>query len=156
MKLQLTLTSLSPHTTRTIAGTLGSFLNQGDVIALSGDLGAGKTTFTGGLASALSIKEHVISPTFNIMREYHSGRLPLFHIDAYRLEDGNADIGLEEFIDDGGISVIEWPQYIAEFIPESALFVNIFILDGDTRRIEFNSDNIRFIDLFKLLEETFK
>lgn len=156
MKLQLTLTSLSPHTTRAIAGTLGSFLDQGDVIALSGDLGAGKTTLTGGLASALGIKEHVISPTFNIMREYHSGRLPLFHIDAYRLEDGNADIGLEEFIDDGGVSVIEWPQYIFEFIPESALFINIFILNGDARRIEFNSDNKRFIDLFALLKETFK
>jgi len=90
------------------------------------------------------------------MREYHSGRLPLFHIDAYRLEDGNADIGLEEFIDDGGVSVIEWPQYIFEFIPESALFINIFILNGDARRIEFNSDNKRFIDLFALLKETFK
>jgi tRNA threonylcarbamoyladenosine biosynthesis protein TsaE len=147
-----TFISISQSQTYELGALLAPFVSAGAVIALSGDLGAGKTTFTGGLAHGLEIKEHVISPTFNIMREYRKGRIPLFHIDAYRLEDGNADIGLEEFVDDGGVSVIEWPQYVKQLIPQHALHITISDIGPSSRRLEFETSDNRYFDYFELLE----
>jgi tRNA threonylcarbamoyladenosine biosynthesis protein TsaE len=128
---------------------LASYLTLGNVVTLSGDLGAGKTTFAEGLARGLNINEAIISPTFNIMRIYKSGKLPLFHIDAYRLSDGNEELGLEEFIDDEGISVIEWPEYINQLIPQHAINISINIEKGNTRILMFSTDNK---ELFPFLE----
>ena len=105
------------------------------VIALSGDLGAGKTTFTQGLASALNIDERVISPTFNILKCYLSGDIPLYHIDAYRLEGETADIGLLEFIDGDGVAVIEWPKFISDLLPENYLEIKFEHLSLNERKI---------------------
>ena len=95
---------------------LGAFIAKeflpGDVVLLKVDLGAGKTTLTGGVAKALDIKDDVISPTFNIMKCYFKGKLPLYHIDAYRLENQNIELGLDEYIEGDGVCFIEWPQYI--------------------------------------------
>ena len=97
---------------------LAPFLQAGDVLVLNGDLGAGKTTFTKGLATGLGINQMIKSPTFTIIREYQSGRLPLYHMDIYRLEDGGAeDLGLEEYFDGDGISVVEWAQFVADGLP---------------------------------------
>ncbi len=125
------------------------------VIALSGDLGAGKTTFAGGVAQGLGIHEKIISPTFNIMRCYFHAKLPLFHIDAYRLESGNKELGLEEFIEGNGVTLIEWPQYISEIIPIDALNISIINLGDDLRQIHVQTNNPRFADLFAQLKEAF-
>ncbi|MFA5235321.1 MAG: tRNA (adenosine(37)-N6)-threonylcarbamoyltransferase complex ATPase subunit type 1 TsaE [Bacilli bacterium] len=148
--------SKKPALTTAIGTRLAAFLVPGAVIALSGDLGAGKTTLTGGIAQGLGVKEHVISPTFNILKEYRSGIMPLFHIDAYRLEDGNADIGLEEFIDDGGVSVIEWPEYVASFIPGGALRISIYDDGPETRRLVMTTDNDAYHPYFDALEAFLK
>ena len=99
---------------------LGKTLESGDVLALVGELGTGKTTLTKAIAAGLDISETVTSPTFTIVKEYNSGRLPLFHFDVYRLENGGEliEIGGEEYFDAGGICVIEWADKIAEILPD--------------------------------------
>lgn len=92
---------------------LGSLLQPGDVLALEGDLGAGKTTFTKGLAKGLDIKRNVNSPTFTIIKEYH-GRLPLYHMDVYRVEDSFEDLGFDEYFDGNGVTVVEWAHLVKE------------------------------------------
>jgi tRNA threonylcarbamoyladenosine biosynthesis protein TsaE len=137
------INTTSAKQTTDLGAFLAPFLLPKSVIALSGDLGAGKTTFTHGLAKGLGIHEHVISPTFNIMKIYH-GRLSLYHIDAYRLVDGNAELGLEEFIDGDGVSVIEWPDIIKSMIPVGALHVVFKNTGGNNRNIRFETDNPAF------------
>lgn len=121
--------------TLTLGEKLASLLNVGDVILLTGDLGAGKTTITKGIARGLNITEKVNSPTFNIMKIYLKGTTPLFHIDAYRLEDNEDDIGLDEFIGGEGITVIEWPLYIKHLLPKSALEISIKHISLQEREI---------------------
>ena len=102
--------------TRKIACEFAKLLSPGDVVTLDGDLGAGKTAFTGGLAIGLGVDTHVTSPTFTIVNEYRSGRLPLFHFDVYRLEtmDDLYDIGWEDYISEGGVCVVEWADIIRD------------------------------------------
>ena len=101
---------------------LAPLLQAGDVLVLNGDLGAGKTTFTKGLAAGLGIQQMIKSPTFTIIREYQGGRLPLYHMDVYRLEAGGGqDLGLEEYFDGDGISVVEWAQFVADELPPEYL-----------------------------------
>lgn len=111
--MELRLKSKSQEDTKKIAQILAKYLQIGDVVLLYGDLGAGKTTFTQGLASGLQIHEIVKSPTFNIVKSYQTGRIPFYHIDAYRLEGNKHEIGLQEYIQGDGVCVIEWPDYIA-------------------------------------------
>ena len=117
---------------------LASTLPNGTTIALTGDLGAGKTTLVRGIAQGLMIEDIVQSPTFNIMKIYFKGKKPLIHIDAYRLENISTDIGLEEYIGyETGITVIEWPQYIENLIPENALEIEILNQGNETRSFSF-------------------
>ena len=119
-----------------------AFAKPGSTVCLTGDLGAGKTTLVRGIARALNIKSVVQSPTFNIMKVYFDGDRPLIHIDAYRLADVNTDIGLDEYIGyETGITVIEWPEFIKDLIPENAIEVNIKHAEGDTRNITIKSDD---------------
>ncbi|MCQ2794882.1 MAG: tRNA (adenosine(37)-N6)-threonylcarbamoyltransferase complex ATPase subunit type 1 TsaE [Bacilli bacterium] len=120
---------------------LGNCLKKGDIVTLTGDLGAGKTTLVSGMAKALKIKEKVISPTFNILKCYFKAKIPLYHIDAYRLEDTNKDIGLEEYIEGNGIAVIEWPIYIKELLNVKHLEIKIINKGGDKREITFITPN---------------
>jgi tRNA threonylcarbamoyladenosine biosynthesis protein TsaE len=119
---------------RTLAGTLKS----GDVILLSGNLGAGKTAFVRGLASGLGIDpEDVSSPTFTLVHEYRSGRLTLYHADLYRLDKvATEDLGLEEMGVSDGVLAIEWPDRLAHAVP-GAREVRIEIVDENTRRISW-------------------
>lgn len=134
-KLKYTITSNSEEKTRLLAKRIASKLKVGDIVLLTGDLGAGKTTFVGGVLEYFGYKEHVISPTFNILKCYFEVNPPIYHIDAYRLEGQNIDIGLEEYIEGNGITFIEWPIYIMKIIPEKHLTISINRLDDNTRRI---------------------
>ena len=115
---------------------------NGSVFCFTGDLGAGKTPLVRGIAKALNIKSVVQSPTFNIMKIYFDGDKPLIHIDAYRLADVNTDIGLDEYIGyETGLTVIEWPDFIKDLIPETAITVNIINLGENSRRITIIGDD---------------
>ena len=112
---------------------IGELVSPGDVIILSGDLGAGKTTFTKSLALGLGIEQMIKSPTYTIIREYQTGRLPLYHMDVYRI-DGEADeLGLEEYFEGNGVSVVEWGQLLKEALPED--YLTIF-LEKDPNNFE--------------------
>lgn len=121
-----TITWKNESETEKTAKQLAQLLEAGDVICLEGDLGAGKTTFTRYLARALGIEGNIKSPTFTIMREYQSGHLPLYHMDAYRLEQTGAEgLGIEEYLEGDGVCVIEWPQYIKEDLEGDYLWISI-------------------------------
>ena len=113
---------------------IGEKLTKGMVLALKGDLAGGKTTFTKGIGLGLNIDDVINSPTFNILKIYH-GRYDLYHIDAYRLENNDYDLGLDEYIDDV-VTVIEWPDYYAN-LPLEYLEINFKYLDDETREISF-------------------
>lgn len=109
------------------------------VICLNGDLGAGKTLFTKAFADALDVKEMITSPTFNIVKEYESGELPLYHMDVYRL-DGNVDgLGIEDYYNKGGVVIIEWADTIEDHLPEERLELNFKIVDENTRVINIKA-----------------
>ncbi len=120
------LKTFSSEETVAVAKELGSILKAGDIICLNGDLGAGKTAFTNGIAKALGIKGYVTSPTFTIVNEYQ-GKLPLFHFDVYRIADADEmyDIGFEEYINGDGVVVIEWSDLIRDIIPEEQIRIDI-------------------------------
>ncbi len=105
---------------------LGKVLKAGDVIWLSGDLGTGKTALTNGIAKALGIDAYITSPTFNLVNEYE-GRLPLYHFDVYRIADSEEmfDIGFDEYLNNGGVTVIEWGEQISEILPADIIRVTI-------------------------------
>lgn len=151
---QINIQTKSQQETFALGMALVPFLKRGDVITLSGDLGAGKTTLTTGVARALNVVDKVISPTFNIMKCYFKATIPLYHIDAYRLEEGNKDIGLEEFIEGDGITMIEWPQYIQELIPAHAIRIAIKHVAGDIRDITVMIDDTH-LALANALKEKF-
>ncbi len=142
--------------TQEIGKILANNLFRGAVVTLSGDLGAGKTTFTGGVAKALGVEEKVMSPTFNIMRCYFEARIPLFHIDAYRLEEGtNADIGLEEFIEGNGVCLIEWPNFISHLIPSDSLNIEIHNIGDNNREFKISTSSMAYHNFFEQLKERF-
>ena len=95
------------------------------VICLEGDLGSGKTVFTKGFAGAMAVKEDITSPTFNIIKEYTSGELPLYHMDVYRLDGKVEDLGIEEYYSKKGVTIIEWADTIEEFLPKNRLDIKI-------------------------------
>lgn len=142
--------SKSKTETKKLAASLSLFLHAGDIITLTGDLGAGKTTFVSGLAKALKIKDKVISPTFNILKCYFDAKIPLYHIDAYRLENQNINIGLEEYIEGNGICVIEWPIYIKSLLNAPHLEIKIINKGGTIREITLSATNDRYN---KIIEE---
>lgn len=130
---------------------IGQQLVAGDVLVLDGDLGAGKTTFTKGLAAGLEIPDIIKSPTFTIIHEYQDGRLPLYHMDAYRLENGGAeDLGLEEYFDGDGVSVVEWAEFVADELPADFLAIHFKRTDDDnTRILEFEPHGQHFEQIVK-------
>lgn len=129
--------------TMELGETIAKKLPDGSTICFSGDLGAGKTTFVRGLAKGLNITDVVQSPTFNIMKVYFKGDRPLIHIDAYRLADINPDIGLDEYIGyESGITVIEWPQFIQDLIPDNAISISIQHMGDDKRKIVIDSKEL--------------
>lgn len=141
--------------TLNIGEKLGRSLKEGDIICLNGDLGAGKTHLTKGIAKGLEIEDYITSPTFNIVNEY-SGRLKLYHFDVYRVNDPDEiyAIGFDEYIFSDAVSVIEWSNYIEELIPAEHIDINILKLPeiGENyRKISINYFGSRY-DYVKEIE----
>ena len=132
----MTFLTNSPAETEAVGAALGKIIPAGTVIAYRGDLGAGKTAFTRGLARGLGCRELVTSPTYTIVNEYLGGRLPLFHFDMYRLasSDDLWDIGWEDYLERGGVCAVEWSENVADAM-EDAITVTIDKLGEESRRI---------------------
>ena len=126
----------SPQQTEAVGAALGRVVTPGTVIAYRGDLGAGKTAFTRGLARGLGITEPVTSPTYTVVNEYLSGRLPLFHFDMYRLACAEDlwDIGWEDYLERGGVCAVEWSENVADAM-EAPIWVTIEKTGDESRRI---------------------
>jgi tRNA threonylcarbamoyladenosine biosynthesis protein TsaE len=126
----------SPAETEAVGAALGRILKPGVILAYRGDLGAGKTAFTRGLAQGLDCREIVTSPTYTIVNEYLTGRLPLFHFDMYRLasSDDLWDIGWEDYLERGGVCAVEWSENVEDAM-EDAIYVTIEKLGDEMRRI---------------------
>lgn len=129
---------------------IGSLLEERSLICLRGDLACGKTTFTKGLALGLEIKEVVNSPTFTILKTYY-GRIPLFHIDAYRLLDNPYDLGFEELIDDNGVVVIEWFDYLKDILDSEYLEINFKHIAEKSREMEFIAHGQKYEKILEVL-----
>ena len=138
----------SPAETEAVGEALAKVLMPGAVIAYRGDLGAGKTAFTRGLARGLGATEQVTSPTYTIVNEYLSGRMPLFHFDMYRLGSADElfDIGWDDYLDRGGVCAVEWSENVEDAL-EDPIIVNIEKLGEDARRITVTGGNANDISL---------
>jgi tRNA threonylcarbamoyladenosine biosynthesis protein TsaE len=130
------------------ANSLAHNLQSGDVLALEGDLGAGKTAFTKGLAKGLGVTRTVNSPTFTIIKEY-DGRLPLYHMDVYRVSAEEEDLGFQEYFDGEGVTVVEWAHLIKEQLPEELLTIRIFRKGDTERRFVLEAAGERYTELCK-------
>ena len=156
--MTFTFLSSSKDDTAALGKLIASLLSPGDVILLEGDLGAGKTTLVGGVAKGLSIEGDVISPTFNIMKCYFGGTLPLYHIDAYRLEGQNIELGLDEYIEGDGACFIEWPVYIAPLLsdPSDYLVIRLEHRGADSRSITLSTENPDYEKFILAAKERFQ
>ncbi len=127
----------SERETEELGVRLAERLEPGNVVAFTGDLGAGKTAFTRGLARGLGITDRVTSPTFTIVNEYEGGRLPLFHFDLYRLSSSDElfDIGWEDYLARGGVCAVEWSENVSDALEEDVISVEIYRGETDSRRI---------------------
>lgn len=121
------MTTYSPEETRALGALLAKQLQPGDVLLLLGDLGAGKSEMTRGIAEGLGIQATVTSPSFTILNVYEDGRVPLYHFDWYRLESSEElyEMGMDEYLGGDGVAVVEWPSQCPDAVPESYLEVNI-------------------------------
>lgn len=148
------LTTQSPEETKALGEKIAIFLQPGDILCLNGDLGAGKTAFSQGVARGLGITGPVTSPTFTLINEYQ-GRLPLYHFDVYRLEGPEAmdDLGYEEYFEGQGVCLVEWSKLVEEVLPQERLEINITRI-GDAeqeRQLEFLPSGDRYLQLVEEL-----
>ena len=136
-------TTHSPEQTEKVAMALAEQIKAGAVIAYRGDLGAGKTAFTRGLAKGLGITESVTSPTYTIVNEYLTGRLPVFHFDMYRLSSSEElfDIGWDDYLERGGVCAVEWSENVTDAL-ENPITVTIEKTGEDSRRITITGGDI--------------
>lgn len=125
--------------TEEIAKKLANVVNAGDVILLNGNLGAGKTTFSQYFGKALGITRNINSPTFNIIKSYQGERLSFHHMDCYRLENSDEDLGFDEYFDSEGVTIVEWGVFIEEYLPKERLEISIQHVDDNERIFEINA-----------------
>ncbi len=135
--MEFKYTSRSVEDTLTIAQNIESEKFPNMIICLEGELGSGKTVFTKGFASALGIKDTITSPTYNIIKEYLSGEMPLYHMDVYRLEETEDDIGINDYFNKNGVTIIEWADIIKDILPSERLVIKFKVIDEDTRVLVF-------------------
>lgn len=151
----LKIISKSAEQTNSLGISLGKQLQQGDIICLTGDLGAGKTAFTKGIGEGLEIKEFITSPTYTIINEYE-GRIPLYHFDVYRLEgvEEMYELGYEEYFFGDGAVVVEWADIVKDIIPLERLWITIIRgKEEDTREIIIEATGERYHTIVKELEQ---
>jgi len=147
---KITLITQNKDETLKLGKTFGEYIFVKGVITLEGELGAGKTTFSQGFAKGLGINDVINSPTFNIIKCHFKGRIPFYHIDAYRLEDVVQDLGFEEYIDGDGVCLIEWPKFIEKEIPEERIHIYISQINEESRRFVISAEGDKYV---KLLDE---
>ncbi len=141
--------------TENLGYKLGKLLAGGEIICMTGDLGAGKTTMTQSIAKGLEVEDYVTSPTFTIINEYE-GRCPLYHFDVYRINDVDEmyDLGYEEYFYSDGVSIIEWADIIKEILPGERLNIEINKKDNiENREIIINGNGKKYINIINLLSE---
>lgn len=133
---------------------IGKLAEPGQLILLSGDLGAGKTTLAQGIARGLTVDDDITSPTYNLINEYE-GDLPLYHMDLYRLEEDEElyDLGFEDYLDRGGVIVIEWPDLVYDLIPPDFLYIKISKKDDNCREFSIEAEGIMGLKLLERLED---
>ncbi|ATH59658.1 MULTISPECIES: tRNA (adenosine(37)-N6)-threonylcarbamoyltransferase complex ATPase subunit type 1 TsaE [Staphylococcus] len=131
---------------------LTKHLSAGDIILLNGDLGAGKTTLSQFIGKALGVKRNINSPTFNIIKSYQGETLKLHHMDCYRLEDSEEDLGFDEYFEDKAITLIEWSQFITEFLPPEHLIINIKTVSPTERDIEIKAVGQHYLKIKEAVE----
>ena len=139
--MKKTFESMNEETTFEYARAMGEKAKPGDIIALTGEMGAGKTVFAKGFAKGLGVKETVNSPTFTLVQIYDDGRLPLYHFDVYRIEDPSEmeETGFDDDIEGSGVTLVEWADRIRDLMPESTVWIRMFKdpeVDDDYRRLE--------------------
>jgi tRNA threonylcarbamoyladenosine biosynthesis protein TsaE len=144
----------TPEETRELGRQVGALAQPGDVYLLSGNLGAGKTCFTQGIARGLGIEEYVMSPSFVILREHH-GRLPLYHVDLYRLEsvDEAVDLGMDDYLYGKGVCVIEWAERARSVLPTEHLVVQIDYAGDEERCFRIEANGPRYRDIIVELKK---
>lgn len=142
------IVTYSTEETDSIAFKIGELVSKNMVITLEGDLGAGKTTFSKGLARGLGVTKNVNSPTFTIIKEY-KGRLPLYHMDVYRIEDEFEDLGFHEYFEGNGVTIVEWAHLIQDQLPTELLAIQILYQNEHERKIIFNPKGEKYVELCK-------
>lgn len=150
---QFKIITKSEAETQDIAKKLAVLLDAGSIITLEGSLGVGKTSFVKGLAKGLRITDPITSPTFTIIKEYQGEQYPLYHIDAYRLEYSEEDIGFDEYFYSDGISVVEWAQFIKSDLPEQFLQINLIYVNEHSRKLQFHPLGEKYLSIVKTLFE---
>lgn len=150
MKMDYKITTHNEVETIEIAQNLESEKFPNMVICLDGELGSGKTVFTKGFAQALGINEIITSPTYNIIKEYLNGELPLYHMDVYRLDGNTDDIGIEEYFTKGGVVIIEWADSIRDILPNERLDIKFKVLDEEKRNLVFIPHGKKYEELLEV------
>ena len=153
---ELVYVTHSPEETMALGRALGCLLQGGELLALEGDLGAGKTHFIKGLAEGLEVTETVTSPTFGLIHEYR-GRVPLAHFDVYRLDSPAEleNLGYEEYFFGAGVTAVEWSDQIRDYLPEEYMKISFTVLGSQERQIRFTAAGAAFRNLLAELEKAF-
>lgn len=141
------ITTRDEKETIQIAQNLESEKFENMVICLDGDLGSGKTIFVKGFAQALGIEENITSPTFNIIKEYYNGEMPLFHMDVYRLDGNTNGVGIEDYFKKNGVVIIEWADTIRDILPEDRLDIKFKVVGEDSRLLIFKPHGQKYEEL---------
>ena len=140
-------TSRNENDTVALAQNIESEKFPNMVICLDGELGSGKTVFVKGFAHALGIEDNITSPTFNLIKEYESGEMPLYHMDVYRLEGKCETVGFNDYFNKNGICIIEWSDMICDCLPEERLQIDFKIIDENTRVLVLKPYGQKYVDL---------
>ena len=140
-------TSRSIEDTMELAENIEAEKFPGMVICLNGELGSGKTVFVKGFAGSLGIKDNITSPTFNIVKEYENGELPLYHMYVYRLEETDETIGFNDYFNSDAVTIIEWADMIEDKLPEERLDITFKLIDEDTRVLVLTPHGQKYEDV---------
>ncbi|KKK32868.1 ATPase [Salinicoccus sediminis] len=150
MKLEVDIDNIEEA--EQLAWELGALISGGTVMLLKGNLGAGKTTFTQFVGSALGVRRRMSSPTFNIIKSYNAENFVVHHMDCYRLENSDEDLGFDEYFNEQDVSIIEWPGFIEEFLPDEYMSVTIEKTAGDGRLFTFESNGRKYDSVLEALQ----